>query len=367
MAGVVSFTAEGDEVAAARTKAITADEVVSHVGRLGGSGYRAGEWRIDLDANAGLGFSALHTLRREALMGLDARRLEPWASRERLAVSTPMLAPPAPRRTMPLLVATAWNMTVAEACLRAGADRVLLRVFGPPGLHAVSVLPAGVTPLLPRVIWPAEMSGYDAWLDAGTPTCGNLGALRRAAANGAVEADWPLNALNAHSAAALGDLGATFVWASPELSGRQLVGLAAASPLPVGCVVWGRTEMMVSEQCVLQASGACGRRCESCSRRAAWWHLRDQKGYRFPVTTDSSGRSHIMNAVTLDLTRALDEVLAAGVAAVRLDFTDEEPNRAAGVVASVRSALTAVVAGASPPAEPLAEPATSGHFYRGLL
>lgn len=366
-AGGVRVTAEGDEVAAARTKAITADEIFGHVGRLGGSGYRAGAWRVDLDADAGLGFSALHALRREALMRLDSRRLEPWAARERVTVSLPPVGAPAARRTTPLLVATTWSLAVAEACLRAGADRALLRVFGPPGRDATPVLPVGVSPLLPRVIWPAEMSGYEAWLDADTPTCGNLGALRRAAGRGSVEADWPLNALNAHSVAALGDLGATFVWVSPELSGRQLAGLAAASPLHVGCIVWGRVEMMVSEQCVLQASGPCGRRCDSCTRRTAWWRLRDHKGYEFPVTTDSSGRSHIMNSVTLDLTRALDEVLASGVAAVRLDFTDEEPTHAAGVVTAVRSALTAVVAGASPPAEPLAEPATSGHFYRGLL
>ena len=124
---------------------------------------------------------------------------------------------------------------------------------------------------------------------------------------------------------------------------------------------------MVSEQCVLQASGPCGRRCPSCERRQGWWRLRDQKGYEFPVTTDPSGRSHIMNSVTLDLVRALGEIVSAGVSAVRLDFSDETVERAREITAAVRSALTSVVSGGEAPEKPLIEPSTSGHFYRGLL
>ncbi len=124
--------------------------------------------------------------------------------------------------------------------------------------------------------------------------------------------------------------------------------------------------MMVAEQCVLMAAGACGRKCATCVRRTGWWRLRDGKGYEFPVTTDPSGRSHILNAVTLDLSRALDEIVAAGVAAVRLDFSDEGARRAGEVVRAFKSAVASVAAGAPAPGEALVAPATSGHFYRGL-
>lgn len=367
-AGGLAATAEGAEVLPARTKAITPDEIVEHVGRLGGSGYGAGAWKLDLDAAAGLAYSALHAVRREALERLTALRLEPWSARRRFMPDEPELPAPARRRQgTPELVATVWDLEVAVACLEAGADRVLLRVFGAPSDPAPDELPAGVTPLLPRIVWPAEAAAFDKWGDCGRVTAGNLGTLRRMVPACQVEADWPLNIVNTHAAAALEDLGADFVWASPELSGRQLFDLAARSPLPVGTLVWGRIEMMVAEQCVLQASGACGRRCASCMRRKSWWRLRDQKGYEFPVTTDPAGRSHIMNSVTLDLTRALDEVVASGVAALRLDFSDETPTRAAEVVRGVRSSLTSVSAGGRPPETPLVEPSTSGHFYRGLL
>lgn len=354
--------AQGALVAAARTKPITAEEVVEHIGRLGGSGYCAGDWRIDIDADAGLGYSALHALRREALDRLDSLRLEPWSGRALSRPAVPSLPVAAHARRGIELVATAWTAEVASAALAAGADHVLLRAFG--GRYEPA---AGSAPLLPRVVWPAEADGYDALLGQPGVTVGNLGTLHRVAAQGTAAADWPLNVLNAQAAAQLAAMGADFIWASPELSGRQLRELAVSSAMPVGCVIWGRVELMVAEQCVLQAAGACSRRCGGCPRRRGWWRLRDQKGYEFPVTTDPTGRSHVMNSVTLDLVRALDEIAAAGVAAVRADFTDESPARAAEVVRGIRSALTSVTSGGSAPDRPLTEPSTSGHFYRGLL
>lgn len=70
--------------------------------------------------------------------------------------------------------------------------------------------------------------------------------------------------------------------------------------------------------------------------------------------------------MTLDLSRALDEIIGSGVASVRLDFADEGPARAAEVVRAFGSALLSVAAGGPAPVDPLVSPATSGHFYRGL-
>ena len=175
-----------------------------------------------------------------------------------------------------------------------------------------------------------------------------------------------MNVLNAHAAAQVSDMGAEFVWASPELSGRRLKALAEASRLPVGALVFGRLELMVAEHCVLRAIGPCDRRCDRCARRAGRWVLRDQKGYEFPVTTDRSGRAHIANSVTLDLTRALDEVLGAGVGAVRIEITDEPVAEVARIVRAIVGAVEAVAAGVAPRAEPVVSPATSGHFFRGV-
>lgn len=355
--------AQGDEIAPARTKSVSADEVIVHVGRLGGSGYSAASWQIDLDAGAGVGYSQLHAVRRAAIERLDEERLAAYAHRTAQHPRPPEIRVRERRGAgAPAIVATAWDVETATACVQAGAHATWLRVF--PGSTAVS-LPEGVRPLLPRVIWPEDLAWLDSLRDNGPMLTGELGSLRRAG-GGDVQADWPLNALNPHAVETLAELGASFVWLSPELSGRQMAEVASASVVPVGCVVWGRTEVMVTEQCVLMAAGACGRRCATCSRRDGWWRLRDQKGYEFPVTTDTSGRSHVMNSVTLDLSRALDEIVQSGVAAVRLDFTDEGAEEASRIVRAVAAAVARVAAGGSPPGEALISPATSGHFYRGL-
>lgn len=352
----------GGVVEPARTKPVSAEEVVRHVGRLGGSGYDAAGWQVDLDADAGIGFSELHHLRREALERLDELRLAAWGGRRRRSPVAPVL-PSRPRtREAPLLVASVWDLETARACLASGADEVLFRVFSAPK----DPLPAGVRPLLPRVVWEDEREALEGWLDGGVVAVGNLGMVASAARRGAVAADWPLNVVNEHAAAALREAGVTFAWASPELSERQMAHLAAHAPIPVGCTVWGRLELMVTEQCVLQAAGKCNRRCAACSRRRSWWRLKDRKGYEFPVITDVAGRSHVVNSVTLDLTRSLDAVVATGVEALRAEFTTEDARRAAEVVRGLRAALDAVLAGRSLPTRPLEEPATTGHFFRGV-
>ena len=357
-------TARGAVVEPARTKPVGVDEVIEHVGRLGGTGYVPDSWQVDLDAGAGIGYSQLHAVRRAALEQLDERRLAPWADRRRRNPRPPH--PTGARHRsggVPRLVATAWDLPTAEACREAGADAVWLRVQ-PGDDHGP--LPEGIRPLLPRVIWPDEFADVASWADGGPVLAGELGSFAYAAGRGGAEADWPLNLLNRHTVEALAGAGASLAWLSPELSGRQIAEVAGASPIPVGCLVWGRVEVMVTEQCVLMAAGACGRRCATCARRRGWWRLRDQKGYEFPVTTDTAGRSHVLNSVTLDLSRALDEIVGSGVASVRLDFADEGPVRAAEVVRAFGSALLSVAAGGPAPADPLVSPATSGHFYRGL-
>jgi putative protease len=365
----LSASVEGPQVEPARTRAVSAEEIVEHVGRLGGTPYRAEAWRIDLDPGVGISFSTLHRLRREVLDELDQQRLEPWAGRslpQRPAVPALRGAGPS-AAPVPEVVVAVSDPDVAVACERAGADRILFAVTSQVRPRSV---PAGVEPLLPRVVHEREMPRLRKTAGDGAATCGNLGTLAALApgrgSDAPVGADWGLNTVNAWTAAALADLGAAMVWASPELSGRQLAALVSGSPVPVGALVHGRVELMVAEHCVLQAAGPCDHACAQCARRRGRWHLRDRKGYQFPVSTDSAGRTHVYNSVPMDLTRALDEVVETGVAAIRLDLHVETPKEAARIVERYRQLLADVAAGKRMPTEPLSSPSTAGHFFRGV-
>jgi putative protease len=196
---------------------------------------------------------------------------------------------------------------------------------------------------------------------------GNLGLLLEVGERGeAVEADWGLGATNPWTAGVLAALGASAVWASPELSGRQLASLIAGSCVPVGILGGGHVELMVAEHCVLQSAGPCSHECVTCARRRKPWTLRDRKGYLMPVTTDPAGRGHIYNAVPLDLSRSIGEILEAGVAMVRIEAQAMAAEDAASLTREWSDRLKRAAKGKQLPYTPIVEPSTTGHFYRGV-
>ena len=77
------------EVEAARTKAITEEEVREHIDRMGTTPFYLSSLEIDLDEGVGMGFSMLHKLRARAAEELQetilahyhARKLERTPSR----------------------------------------------------------------------------------------------------------------------------------------------------------------------------------------------------------------------------------------------------------------------------------------------
>ena len=115
--------AEGECVEAARTKAVTADEVREHVDRLGSVPYRIVSLSVDVDEGVGVGFSQLHRVRARALEDLGERLLS--AAGKRVLPRVSPRAPRTPARTRGCsIVAFATNPVCARAAKKAGADLV---------------------------------------------------------------------------------------------------------------------------------------------------------------------------------------------------------------------------------------------------
>ncbi|HET6498786.1 MAG TPA: DUF3656 domain-containing protein [Coriobacteriia bacterium] len=359
--------AVGPVLEAARTKPLTVAEITEHVGRLGGTPFVARSWDVEIDQGVGAGFSLLHSVRRSAIERLERSLLAGYETRApRHPPARPSRGRMRGRVVMPEVVVWTTRPRTAGACRAAGANRVIVPWWA---TDAATTAPGdGVVTEIDRIVHDRDVREV---LRAATPgrelVVGNLGLLRPAAEAGAeVWTHWSMNVLNAHAVDALADAGAGGVWLSPEISGREAATVVADSPVPVGLAVLGRQELMVTEHCVLSSDDGCSRTCATCSRRGRWHALRDRKGYHFPVVVDSRGRSHIFNAVPLDLTRALPEMVEAGVAAVRLDFTMEAPQVAQRLTSQVRQALEDVVAGRDVSTRTLLEPSTSGQFFRGV-
>ncbi|MCL2324191.1 MAG: U32 family peptidase [Actinomycetia bacterium] len=360
-----SGSCEAALVEAARTKAITPEEIREHIGRLGGTPYELGALDLDLDEAAGLGFSALHAARRAAIADYETRRF--FGGVARPETPSVLAAPDLPRRKTarlaPEVVAVAGSLSAARSALNAGAERVHVSA-----LELLEAEPqAGIIPVLPRICHDRELDELMAVAERyRAAVAGNLGQLALCQQRDIpAEAHWSLGATNAYSVRELARRGAKLVWLSPELSGRQIADIVASVPVPVGIAISGRSELMVTEHCLLMAQGPCDQRCASCKRREVPTALRDRLGYHFPITTDPTGRSHLYNSVPLDLSEALPEIIAAGVDAIRIDGELLSPRSLSQECARIRRAI--VAAHGSGEFEKPNTPVTKGHFFRGVV
>ncbi|MCL2881921.1 MAG: U32 family peptidase [Coriobacteriia bacterium] len=356
---------EAAVVEAARTKAVTADEVREHVARLGGTPYLVGDFKLDLGAGVGLGFAALHAARRAALADYEAQRFFGGDPRPETppAVEAPSLPRRKTSRLAPDIVALAGSLAAARSALNAGATRV--QVSARELLDAQPE--AGVVPVLPRICHDRELDELMGVAECfGAAVVGNLGQLAACQQRGIpVETHWSFNVTNAYSARELARRGADLIWLSPELSGRQIADIAAHSPAPVGIAASGRSELMVTEHCLLMAQGPCDQRCASCARRRTPTALKDRLGYCFPVMTDRSGRSHLYNSVPLDLIEALPEIIEAGVDALCAGGELLTPRALSQETARLRRGI--IAAHGSGEFETIQGAVTKGHFFRGLV
>ena len=260
----IEASAQGAIVEAARTKALTREDIIEHVGRLGGTPYVCDNWEVELIEGVGLGFSALHKLRKKAIEAYEDALLASLDKQRSTAAKQAQV------------LDTRENAPQSEIA------------------HFVT-----------RLNSQSENIAFD--LDSFKPGK-NIGP--------------KLYACNLESLKVWAALGANFAWLSPELTLAQIKKLADNSPLPLGITVYGRQELMISDHCFLMAEGPCAKNCSSCARRnGEQLYLRDRKNYEFPVTTDENGKGHLYNSVVFDACHAIPDLMNAGVRAFAIDDT----------------------------------------------
>lgn len=381
---------QGAPIEPARTRAVTADDVVEHVGRMGATDFRLVDLQVNLDEAAGVGFSALHHVRADALEQLLAaieapytqRRAPQVTSKHQLRAHAREGAQPSGR---PMLAALVTNPACARAAKRAGAERIFV-----PALNYVrgeaqyaglltsqpeqAGYPKGCSLVMPEVDHdPVGLAREvhveaDVWERAAQHQplmAEGLGAVERALEMGlSFEIGPHVPLANPDALDVARDWGAQRVWLSPELNLSQIKALADGSLVPLGLTVAGRQMLMTLEHCALMSQGPCAQECARCDRRHASHALRDRKGFEFPVVTDGLGRSRVYNSVPLDIIHAVDELCRAGVSAFLVDTTLMDCEEAAQTLGRARQAIDAAEAAAEPPAK--RKNATSGHLFRGV-
>ena len=375
---------EGPVVEAARTKAVTAQEVREHIDRFGSTPFELDELEVSVDEGVGVGFSQLHKLRAQAAEELQGQMLAYYHNR-----TLPRVPEPEPQsrvRTRGCLVAAlTTNAACARAARKAGAEAIYVPAVNykrgesmVAGQLSDTVAQAGypnkciiALPAVDKEPLPGtreERFGFDAWryVKPGKPVLvENLGQIARAQDTGAVVEVGPhVPVLNPYALDAMARMGASRVWLSPELALGQIQELGERGTVALGMTIIGNTELMVTEHCLLMSQGPCAQQCETCPRRKSPHYLKDRKGYEMPVITDCCGRSHLYNAVQLDIAHMVPDLLHVGVSALMVDASMMNTAQTAEAVArAVRARNLALKSGN---AVGRAQGTTTGHIFRGV-
>lgn len=383
--------AEGFTVEAARTRAVSQDDLIEHVGRMGSTPFEMRSCEVELDEGCGMGFSAVHAVRAQACAALEQAILKPYETRaaelkslgqfrtfskpkpsesdslEVADVSNPgagaavscssaqspaTTSPLDPANLEPQLCAVATSREAVDSAHAAGATRVYMAVddLAAEGISPEDAARENIIPILDEVSRERDHARLDPWIIANAPVAvGTISELALAAERGAAaELRSCIPAHNAVCLTFLANAGARAAWLSPELSLTEIERLAPQSPIALGITVFGKPRVMTSEHCILQVANACVHDCERCSLRRRKLVLHNIDDKLLPVRTDIHGRSHLYDAYALDYTPQLPQLLAAGVTRFMVDGTLLEPEELATQVARTRRALDAALTGKRP-------------------
>ena len=338
-----AVTVTGPVPEAARSRAVTTEELCQRLRKTGGTAYRCEEVTAEVDDGLSLSASAVNALRRDALAALtDARTVPP--QRRELPVPPPPVehcSAASPRFTVSVTTAA----QLSPELLALGPARVYVPL---ELLAAFTALPEADTQwcaVLPRVWRDRDEEELRRWLDHAKSLgvtavlAGNIGHLSLVRDMGfAVYGDYGLNVFNGRSLDYLRKKGLSSACLSFELRFAQLRDLPKC--LPAEAIVYGRLPLMITENCLIENAGAC--RCDRPN------FLTDRTGAAFPLLPAYGHRTEIQNSRVLWLADR-PEYRRLGLAYARLRFTTETPEECVRVFRDY-----------------LAGAAASGEFTRGL-
>lgn len=259
------------------------------IGKLGQTPFYLDKFTFSTDGSYILPKSALNALRRSALENL-AEGTAPL--RHKIDEVTPQEAKEYQRY---LVLAPHRRDSVAQ--LLPLVDRVYAPLFSKPDKICDKV---GVA--LPIIIKDTEkaevVSELKRLFDAGVryAYAESLGSAKLALTLGFSVIGGPrINAYNSQTLEVLKNMGFEGVVMSSELTPPARRALIKS--LPAGETIWGRTPLMIMENCIMNLRDGC-RDCSDFKECRKHTELLDRKGIRFPVYPEYFHRCQIYNSVT---------------------------------------------------------------------
>ena len=328
-------TVTGAVPEAARSRAVTAEEVETRLKKTGGTAFSAAQCAVALDGGLAVSAGALNALRREALAQMEAQRT---AVPERRAFGFVPGEPVKNSAEKPLLTVSLHRAAqLSEELIALAPARVYLPVELLPQLDLAPY--RGRTEffaLLPRIYRTQDELILRALLEDGIKrgvtgvslaNFGHLSLVRGLKVT--LHGDWALNVYNSAALAFWKKEGLASACASFELRDAQLRDLQKS--LPCEAIVYGRLPLMITENCLNANESGCRYFKErpasvpSDGACASAPELTDRRGEHFPVLRAWGCRSEIENGKILYLADKARDWQSLGLRYACLRFTTESP------------------------------------------
>lgn len=350
--------AQGPVPEAARSRAVTEEQIQTQLAKTGGTVYAAQTVEAEVEPGLSVPMSALNALRREALAGLDEARTA-LPQRRTLPFTPPERVKGRENPPAFSLSFRRWGQVSREILdqgpalvylpcdeIAAHEEEMAALVRDYPAVQFGTVLP--------RVAWDRERPRLEQELAAAqragvqSALLGHMGQLSLARDYGLrPRGDFGLGLTNSLTAGELARLGFASAAVSFESKLAQIRDLS--KPLDTELLVYGRLPLMLTENCIMKNRGK-GCHCEENPQS-----LRDRKGEDFPVEKAWGCRNELFNAKILWLADKKADWQRTGVTYARLSFLRESAKTCARVFAAYRTGQ------GDPP-----EGFTRGLYYRGV-
>ncbi|NJD51730.1 MAG: U32 family peptidase [Candidatus Methanoperedens sp.] len=361
----------GNIVNPAKTTPVSKSSIAEQLIKLGNTIFEAKEVDFELDKNIFIPISELNSIRRSAIEELTKIRARKWKKEcGELKISFEQRK----FEIKPRLAVNMSSVDCLEAAVDGGADVIYIgnesfakekyyeaiQYAHTKGVKYIISTPRIVKDLKeldildtqsnPDIKDPVEIA--DGFLVA---NLGVLQHLRTNFANKPIVIDYPLNIFNRQAL----DYFLNFsqrVTLSPELTLNEIRELAQSGPAE--CIVHGFFPLMVSEHDLTGSLFPGGKTGDI--------FLKDEKGFKFPVITDTHKRTNIMNSRELCLLGYVPDIIKAGVSCLRIEAGTYDAETTGKITKEYREAIDDAVCGRQNEKRCQGEH-TTGHYFRGVL
>lgn len=315
----------------AERRPLEKERIKEQLSKLGATPFEAEKIEIDLGDDTTMPIAELNALRRKAVEMLENKRCERDTYRN-LTGTYEEEKCEEKRLAGRIFSAKVKTREQAIACINGG----IKRIYAPEEVAAeIKERDVEVITVLPPV-W-RNKDVKDFFVKDGV-LVSNLGEAERFK-EFCLYGDTRLNIFNSESVAFFKNFKSVAV--SNELNLKEINRLKAFAPLEA--VIYGRTALMVTENCPARANGACGKNVS----------LKDRKNEKFPLSCAPGCYSELLNSKPLYMADKLEDLERSPVDIYRFEFTIENAVECEKILKAYKKC-------AAPEGD-----FTRGHYYRG--